>query len=208
MRFKEYYLNERMGSTFRSLVVVDVQPLYKDNIKFDLTEFGDFLTSIKKNILYFYNGPETIASEDSPDVIRSWLAEYNESLYTDWDWNNVDFYDKGYSFFRDFLDHGISENGVKQTLRYMYNNKITDSRDVPLDQWKNILSEEDYNNGFEAIEDEGITIWNPDINIAELKRDFNNCLLCGGGMNECLKEIQILFGIFNIRYTLVNKFIF
>lgn len=207
MRFKEHYLDERKGSSFRNLVVVDIQPLYQDNIRFDLSEFGDFLTSINNRILYFYNGPETIGGDDTPEVIKGWLAEHNEELY-DYDWSNVIWHDKGYSFFRDFMDHGVSENGIKQALRYMYNNKITDSRDVPLEQWKTILSDVDYENAIESIEDEGISVFTPDIDIASLKANFNNCLLCGGGMNECLKEIQILFSIFNIKYTLVDKFVF
>lgn len=210
MTFKDFYLTERAGSTFKNLIVVDVQPLYKESIKFSISEFGDFLNSIRNSILYFYNGPDTIGSPDTPAAIIDWLVENNSEL-ENFDWNNeskITFADKGYAFFRDFLDHGISYNGVKQALRYMYTHKITDSRDVPKDQWKLILPEKDYKNSYDAIEDEGITVFTPEIDIADLKANYNNCLLCGGGQNECLKEIQMLFSIFNIQYTLVNKFIY
>jgi len=205
MTFKDFYLTERAGSTFKNLIVVE-------SIKFSISEFGNFLNSIRNNILYFYNGPDTIGSPDTPGVIIEWLVENNPEL-ENLDWNNnnknkITFADKGYAFFRDFLDHGISYNGVKQTLRYMYMHKITDSRDVPKEQWKNILSDIDYEHAHEAIEDEGITVFTPEIDIADLKANYNNCLLCGGGQNECLKEIQMLFSIFNIKYTLVDKFIY
>ena len=74
MNFKEFYINERSGSTFRNLIVVDVQPEYEDAIKqkFSLEEFGDFLLSIHNKILYFYNG-KNVGSKDTPKKIKSWL---------------------------------------------------------------------------------------------------------------------------------------
>jgi len=213
MNFKEFYLNERSGNTFKNLVVVDIQPLYEEAIKkkFNISDFGDFLSTIHNNILYFYNGPDTIGGDDTEDNIKSWLIEHNQNeneTLKNFDWSNVTFADKGYAFFRDFLDHGISYNGVKQALRYMYINKITDSRNVHKEQWKNILSPVDYKHAKDAIEDNGISVFTPEIDIVDLKANYNNCLLCGGGVNECLKEIQMLFSIFNIKYTLVDKFLY
>ena len=44
MGFNEY-LKERIGSSFRKLIVVDIQPLHEDAIKgkFSIDDFGDFL---------------------------------------------------------------------------------------------------------------------------------------------------------------------
>jgi len=210
MEFEQHYFTERLGVKFRKLIVVDVQPLYEEAIeaKFDVDKFVDFV-SRSNNVLYFYNGPDTIGSEDSPDVITNWL---HEKLYVledvDLNEHNIEFYDKGYSFFRDWMDAGVSDNGMKIALRHMYMNRIHDSRDISVDDWKKILPEKDFRAIGHAIEDGGLTIWTPDISISDLKNEWDNSLLCGGGMNECLKEIQILMSIFNIKYTLVDKFIY
>jgi hypothetical protein len=208
MNFNEY-LVEKMGILSKNLIVVDVQPLYQEAIenKFSIEEFGNFLKLAKRKVLYFYNGPETIASEDSPDAIIQWLIENNPELEK-FNWDNVDFYDKGYSFFRDWMDAGVSLNGMKQALRYMYINRKYDSREISVDEWKQILPEKDFRAVGESIADEGLTIWTPDISIGDLKNNWNNSLLCGGGINECLKEIQLLMSTFNIKYTLVDKFIY
>lgn len=209
MRFNEYYLNERSGSDFKNLIVVDVQPLYEQNIKFDMNEFVDFILSIKKKILWFYNGPETIGSDDTPENIIHWLAEktekYDEIENFDWD-NKVEFYDKGYSFFRDWMDAGVSNNGMKQALRYMYMNRKNDSREITYDQWKEILPKQDFDIIEHGIKDEGLTIWTPDISIGDIKNNWNNSLLCGGSLNECMKEIMLMMSTFNIKYTIVDKF--
>ncbi|MDD5650597.1 MAG: hypothetical protein PHF86_09310 [Candidatus Nanoarchaeia archaeon] len=208
MKFTEYYnLNERLGSEFRNLIVVDVQPLYEENItkKFSIEDFGNFLTTIKKNILYFYNGPETIASEDSQEAITEWLIENNSDL-ENFEWDKVTWLDKGYSYYRGWMDYGITDNGMKQALRYMAVNRKHDSRDIPVDVWKNVLPATDYEHLKDIIEIE--PIWEPDISISELKDNWNGSLLAGGAMNECLKEIQLLLNAFNINYKLVDSYIY
>lgn len=210
MNFQEHYsLHERLGSSFRNLIVVDVQPLYEEGItkKFSVESFGDFLLDIKKDILYFYNGPDTIGSEDSSDNIISWLIENNPKL-EDMDWDKVSWLDKGYSFHRDFMDAGVSDNGMKQMLRYMAINKIHDSRDITIEALQKVLPEIDFDRIKEGFESESLSIWTPDISISELKNNWNGSLLCGGGGNECLKEIQLLLNAFNINYKLVDNYIY
>ena len=36
----------------------------------------------------------------------------------------------------------------------------------------------------------------------------SNIVLCGGGKNECLKEIEIILMIQNTKYNLLNKFVY
>jgi len=208
IHFEKHYFAERRGSKFRSLIVVDIQPLYEEGIKrsFDLEDFGDFLSEIKEGVLFFYNGPETIGSDDSPEVIQQWLMEHNPKL-EEFDWEQVEWYDKGYSFFRDWTDAGVSNNGMVKALRHMYTNRKYDSREVSVEEWEKVLPQSDFNAIKDALEDEGLTIWTPDISISEL-REWSGSLLCGGGMNECLKEIQILMNAFNIKYSLVDKFVY
>lgn len=209
MNFNQYYFTERLGITNKKLIVIDIQPLYEDGIKrkFSISDFGNFLKQAKNGVLYFYNGPDTIASDDSEDAIMNWLIDNNEDLI-DYDWNSVEFYDKGYSFFRDWMDAGVSNNGILKALRYMFMNRKHDSRDVTIDEWREVLPESDFKAIGHNIEDESLTIWTPDISIGDLKANWNNSLLCGGGINECLKEMTLLLSTFNIRYTMVDKYIY
>ena len=232
MKFDKFYFTEREGISFRNLIVVDIQPLYEEAIekKFMVSDFYAFMRKAK-NVLYFYNGPDTIGSEDSPDNIINWLDEKSEYMYSmepeeepefaestiikeldNFSWGNVQFYDKGYSFFRDWMDAGVSLNGMKIALRYMYMNRKYDSRDISVDEWKKILPEKDFyaigDAISDSIEDEGLSIWMPDISISVLKNKWNGSLICGGGENECLKEILLLLSTFNIKYTKVDKFIY
>jgi len=50
-------------------------------------------------------------------------------------------------------------------------------------------------------------IYLPDINIADLKA-LNGSLLGGGGAHECLKELELLMNAFNIKYKLVNDWVY
>jgi len=43
--------------------------------------------------------------------------------------------------------------------------------------------------------------------VAQLKR-FNRAYLMGGGRNECLKEVSLLMNAFNIKYKLIEQFIY
>ena len=228
MKFDKFYFAEREGISFRNLIVVDIQPLYEEGIekKFMISDFYAFMRKAK-NVLYFYNGPETIGSEDSSDNIINWLDEKSEYMYSmeseeepafaestiikesdNFSWDKVQFYDKGYSFFRDWMDAGVSWAGMKIALRYMFTNRKYDSREITVDDWRKILPEKDFRAVGESIADEGLTIWTPDISIGDLKNNWNNSLLCGGSGNECLREIQLLLSTFNIKYTLVDKFIY
>lgn len=207
MNFNDYLL-ERMGSEFRDLIVVDVQPLYEKSIesKFPINEFVNFLKSIKKEILYFYNGPETIASEDSPERIVEWLNEKSDYALDDFDWDKIEWIDKGYGFYRGWIDFNVSDHGIQQALRYMANQKKYDSREVSVEKWKEVLPEKDFKIIEPYLDNEMLIT--PEINVTDLKENWNGSLLCGGGMNECLKEIQLLLNTFNIKYKLVDRFIF
>jgi hypothetical protein len=211
MKFNEYYFTEREGISFRKLIVVDIQPLYEDAAKqaFNIKDFGDFLNRSKKDVLYFYNGPDTIGSKDTPENIIQWLIDYNPSL-ENFDWEKVKFhwFDKGYSFFRDWIDAGVSDHGMRIALRYMYQKRLYDSREISAEEWEKVLPEKDFYAIGDAIKEDGLSIWTPDISIGDLKDNWNNSLLCGGGINECLKEIQLLMNTFNIKYRLVEKFIY
>ncbi len=199
MRFQQYLTEKRKND----VIVVDVQPMYKSWIHFDITEFTEFLKN-QKNILYYYNGPDTVGSDTKQNIIN-WLHEesgYDDELYTKLtDKRQTIWYDKGYGFFRNWMDMGADEGFIKKAIRFMISKKENDSREIEPEEWKENFPD-DWNDDFE---DDNIYL--PDIPLNTLKK-FSGSYLTGGGKNECLKEVQTLMSIFNIKYTLVREFIY
>ena len=200
MKFKQFLIETRK----KNVIVVDVQPMYESFIDFEITDFNEFLKN-QKNLLYFFNGPDTVGI-DSKRKIINWLCEYCEEewendLYNKLNSNQTFWYDKGYGFFRSWMDQGASWSFIKKAIRFMMSKKVNDSRDINPDEWY-----EKFPNDFQDSFIDDI-IYLPDIPLNILKK-FNGSYLVGGGKNECLKEIQILMSVFNIKYTLVNDFVY
>ncbi len=199
------YLNEKRK---RSVIVVDIQPLYKDYISFSIEDFNEFLIK-NDGILYFYNGPSTVGVDTEQDII-DWLMEnieYNdeygevdEDLYHKLT-NQTKWIDKGYGFFRGWMDQGVDESELKKAIKYMASKKVYDSRDIEEEEWIEVIPELD------GISFDDPIMFPPEIRIDKLKK-WNGSYLVGGGRNECLEEVKILMDAFNIRYKTVKNFIF
>ena len=73
-------------------------------------------------ILYYFNGPDTVGEDTKQDIIE-WLYEesdYDDELYQKLaDKNQVTWYDKGYAFFRNWLDNGADWKFIKKAIRFM-----------------------------------------------------------------------------------------
>jgi hypothetical protein len=208
MRFIDYYLQEKKGSEYKNLIVVDVQPLYEDNIKFDMNEFVDFILSIKKKILWFYNGPKyNTNSKDTELKIKKWLTNFNINI-KEMDWSKVKFIDKSYSFFARWMNEPIflKNHSVIQVIRYMYLNKINNSAKIPRDVIKDMISEEEFKKLEPHIDKEEYRLSIPEMIKLDVLKSYDGSLIVGGKQNECLKEIQVLMSAFNIKYTVADKF--
>lgn len=200
MRFKDYLTEKRTNN----VIVVDVQPIYKSGIRFDMYEFVEFLQD-QRNILYYFNGPDTVGG-DSKNEIIDWLMEYSD--YNDDFYNKLNretvWYDKGYAFFRNWMDNGADEGFIKKAVRFMMIKKVNDSRDISTEEWIEEFPEEE--NFFENYYKEDC-IYLPDIPINKLKK-WSGSYIVGGGKNECLAEVLLLMSIFNIKAKRVKKFIY
>jgi len=200
MRYSNIIMQEVLGRISpRNCMVVDIQPQYKKVIRFDMFEFCQFLNKQKK-ILYLYNGPDTVGEDSKNDIIK-WLLKnsFDSDKLKDITW-----IDKGYGFFRGWMDQGIDNSIIKKVLRYMIINRIRDSKDI-----ENLEEVVDIGDEYEEwmFEFENEPIYLPDILISKLKK-FNKGYLCGGGVYKCLKEFIILLSVFNIKYKLVEDFVF
>jgi len=195
----ERYLTERAS---KNCIVVDIQPMYQKSFNFKLFEFVDFLENNTRDVLYYFNGPDTVGDDSKMDIMY-WLIE--EGLSEE-KINDITFFDKGYAFFRSFMDQGIPESTIIKMVRYMYKKREWDSRDIEKEEWQKILGKE-YTDEVEYLLDIGDMIYAPDINISQLRKHSGG-YICGGGKRECLAEVKLLMSAFNFKSTEVKRFIY
>jgi hypothetical protein len=187
----------------KTIINVDIQPEYQSAISF-IDEWVNFINESDENnrIVFLYNGQDTLGMVSESDYIN-WLFDLgvDEDVI-----NNAIFYDKGYAFFRYCLDNSIDEDAIVDLVKYMLTNDITDSRDIDEDMWNDFMNTTDHSR-----QDVRDLLENADdlINIPDLM-DFlqnkNNITLTGGGINECLKEVEIALLALDKPYSIISEF--
>lgn len=193
-------LNENISNG--TLVNVDIQPEYKNSIYFNLHEWSDYLNSFEGQIVFLYNGADTLGMISESDY-RFWLAE----LGVDEDvLDRAKFYDKGYAFFRYCIDEGIYEDDIVNLVKMMIEFNVNDSRDLDEDFWNEFIERYGANDVRDLMEyaDDCINI--PDL--MDFLSNLSNIILCGGGENECLKEVEIALQALNKPYKSLEKYIY
>lgn len=208
-------------SRSRSAIVVDVQPAYSGIMDGDenpvFEEIIQFVNNQTGPVLMFVNAEDQGMTGDTvqdikvywEDTIRGeeWdPEEYDEAPI---DWNRFQIVDKGYGYFRSWHDQGISANTIIKTIRFMYQNRVNDSRDLFGGD-----DSDDYAEKFQQfigpefkpwMLSDGITInWT---SVAQLKR-FNGSYIVGGGENQCLREVELLMNAFNIKYIRIDSLVY
>ncbi len=198
------------------IIVVDVQPEYvkyggystQDTCK----EIINFVQKQTGPVLMFVNAEHTGVSDDTVQSIKQYWEEtvngepvydkeYGDYVAPDQqiNWSRFRVVDKGYGYFRSWLDYGITPATIIRVIRAMYQAKITDSRDLPDlekivgDEWEPRMYEDSLS-----------VKWT---SIAQLKR-FNNAYLVGGGRDECLREVELLMNAFNISYKRIDRLVY
>lgn len=194
MKSFKQFITENSGE---DLIIVDIQKAYAKNINFDIFAFSEYITSQPfRKKLYLYNGPELGFENYNIEVI-DWLADhidYDEDIIDSI--SKIKFVDKGYGFFRNLMDAGLDLDEIIKLIRYMYDNNITDSRDIEEETYERL-----------GIDDPGEDgIWIPEI-MYNLE-DYNNIILCGGGETECLLEVELCLKALNKPYKKLKQFIY
>jgi hypothetical protein len=187
----------------KTIINVDIQPEYQSAISF-IDEWVNFINESDENnrIVFLYNGQDTLGMVSESDYIN-WLFDLgiDEDVL-----NNATFYDKGYAFFRYCLDNSIDDDAIVDLVKYMLTNDINDSRDIDEDMWNDFMNTTDHSR-----QDVRDLLENADdlINIPDLM-DFlqnkNNITLTGGGINECLKEVEIALLALDKPYSIISEF--
>lgn len=195
--------NELNGKT---IINVDIQPEYEDYVSFNINDWVDFLNenSDSNNIVFLYNGSDTLGMISQYEYIE-WLFELGVSEEV---LDHATFYDKGYAFFRYCMDNSIDEDDIVDLVKYMIRHNINDSREIDEDMWVDYM--EETNHSQEEIKD---LLENADdmINIPDLMdflKNYNNIVLTGGGINECLKEVEIALLSLDKNYNTLSQFVY
>lgn len=198
----------------KTLISVDIQPEYYHKA----TKYGGFSDELLQKFInelnsnnytqkiVLYNGYDTLGMINKNDYMY-WLIE--NGLEED-KLDDIQFYDKGYAFFRFCLDSGIDEDDIVLLVKFMKINNINDSREIKESElWNKFIQEYDKPHLRELLEDADDCIHIPDL-MDFLKSTINskNITLIGGGANECLKEVEIALQALDIAYEKNNVMIY
>lgn len=169
-------------------------------------QFAEFLNENFDSVnsfTFLYNGADTLGMVSENDF-KYWLMDkgVDETVI-----DQSDFYDKGYAFFRYCMDQGIDEEDTVSLVRFMIAHNIHDSRNFNEELWQlflqeNKIEQSDVKDLLEFADD---AIHIPDL-IDYLKRFSGNIVVCGGGINECLKEVEIALMAMNKQYRVLTKY--
>lgn len=188
-------------------IVVDIQPEYtalNDGNELPwIDDMMEFLNRQTGPILMFCNAEDQGMTGDTVDAIREY---WEDSGFDPENWPRVEIVDKGYGYLRSWMDEGVPENVIIKVIRLMYQNKVNDSRDLFGGE-----DSDDYSVHMQALGvperyvDDSISVeW---LSVGQLKK-YSGAYIMGGARDECLREVTLLMNAFNIKYKMINNFIY
>ena len=192
-------------------IVVDVQPEYcgihDGNESPVCVDVIKFISQRAGPVLMFVNAEDQGLSGDTVSNIKQYWDDTVEELdLQPINWRNITIVDKGYGYFRSWMDHGIELSTIIATIREMYQQKVTDSRELKFPGFNKRTTQHSLIMG--AIQEMGddslSTNWT---SVAQLKR-FTGAYIMGGGRNECLREVELLMNAFNIKYKRIDSLVY
>ena len=187
----------------RHLIVVDVQPEYAPwmhGMQTDLFEYINTHIHELSDLTFLYNGEDTMGMV-SEDEFVYWMIDngLDEEIA-----QRARLYDKGYAFFRNCMDRGGDDEELVNLVKFMRDNDITDSIEMDKNFWKAFVKQYGSKNIRELMEDSEDYINIPDL--MDFLEPFNNVVLVGGGINECLKEVELAMDALDKNYETWHKF--
>ena len=187
----------------RHLIVVDVQPEYApymNGMQYELFEYINTHIHELSDLTFLYNGEDTMGMV-SEDEFVYWMIDngLDEEIA-----QRARLYDKGYAFFRNCMDRGGDDEELVNLVKFMRDNDITDSREMDKNFWKAFVKQYGSKNIRELMEDSEDCINIPDL--MDFLEPFNNVVLVGGGINECLKEVELAMDALDKNYETWHKF--
>ena len=189
-----------------NLISIDIQPEYKNFLGFDLYTYTSFLNKNINNLnslTFLYNGQDTLGMVSEIEY-KMWLVDngLDESILV-----YAKFYDKGYAFFRYCIDEGTDEAELVNLVKYMIQHNINDSRDIDEEMWNGFMQTYGYESSDvrDLLEMAGDCINIPDL-MEYLQKYSGKLVLCGGGINECFKEVEIALTALGKNYNVLTEY--
>jgi hypothetical protein len=189
------------------VIVVDVQPEYSGMMDGDensvFTQIIQFVNQQTGPVLMFVNAEDQGLSGDTVQSIREY---WEDSGFAPENWRRVQIADKGYGYLRSWMDSGIEPATIIATIRELYQQRKTDSRELQFPASNRRTPQQSLIMGaMQEMEDDPISVnWT---SIAQLKR-FSGAYLVGGARDQCLREVELLMNAFNIRYKRIDSLVY
>jgi hypothetical protein len=207
-RFNEWLLEGRSYPC----IVVDVQPEYCPMS--DVCEkIISFVNKQTGPVLMFVNAEDSGLTSDTIDSIKLYWEEIVTELSGDYEdespvnWDRFEIVDKGYGYFRSWMDSGMDSRIIIATIRELYFQRKSDSRDLvfPDDVKEMTPIQLEIQDAIEEMGDDPLIVnW---ISVGQLRK-FNGAYIMGGGRDECLREVELLMNAFNIKYKRIDSLVY
>ena len=185
----------------KTIVCVDIQPEYESYFDFKTHNWTQFLNNSceNNNVVLLYNGPD-LGMISEHEYIH-WLIENGLEEST---LNSIRLIDKSYAFFRYCMDNNIDEDAIVDLVKFMMVNSINDSRDMDEDMWNDFSGQHPHDDVRELLDGADDLISIPDL--MDQLRPLHNIMLTGGGVSECLKEVEIALKALGKSYGIIDEF--
>ena len=205
-------------SASTNLLIVDVQPEYAVWAKKVLPGVQNLIEKSTGKVVILYND---FGGGDTAGDVYDFLSGRTDDDRFDYD-DNIDdvvpskptpleqklqraeYLQKEYGFLRPMMDMGVSARTIIQVLRLMYQNRVSDSRDLDYDVLPGEIKRDLEQNYFDWGEGISVQDWIP----VSLLKQLSPFYIVGGGRDECLREIELICNAFNIRYKRIDSLIY
>ncbi len=184
----------------KTLINIDIQPAYLENIYF-LHKWVKMINRYQGRIIFLYNGEDMDFPNESEYI--HWL---NKIGVKDYVLESAIFFEKNYAFFRYPMDEGIEEYSIVNLVKFMHDNNIRDSRELDKELWIKFIEEYGNEDIRELIELADDSIFIPEL--MDFLKNYNNIVICGGGKDQCLKEVEIALKALGKPYETYDEFIY
>ncbi len=161
------------------LLVVDVQPAYHTYCDYLMPALVKKLNATRNPVTFLWVGDGI--TTDSQAEVYSYYVDHGVSFRV---LDAAYFVEKGYGYIRSAMDSGVEDADIFRIIRAMRRHCVHDARMLPEDVF------EECADLYPGLIYDSLFIPYSDV-MAPLVR-HSRWSVCGGGSNECLREIELL----------------
>jgi hypothetical protein len=205
-------------SSNTNLLIIDVQPEYQSYSNKILPGVRSMISKSIGRLVIVYND---FGGGDSATDVYNYITGYDDEA--DYEYNEetgeyeeakptpeqavlqqklqrAQFIQKEYGFLRGFMDAGVPDKVIIETLRAMYSQSIYDSQELDITK----LSQQTQ----QVLNDTSKNISVQDFVPIKLLHQLQPFYMMGGGRHECLREIELICHTFNIRFKRIDSLVY